>query len=97
MKAASSRTNVAAGNLSALAAAIASLLGLSAPVVMAAVPHDPGVLVGAVDSTPAKVPTPAAVRRASLLASNIGAYEVQKNDIVFDAAFDGCPALPAGP
>ena len=26
--------------------------------------------------------------------ADIGAYEVQKSDIMFDAGFDGCPALP---
>jgi len=25
--------------------------------------------------------------------ADIGAYEVQRSDIVFDAGFDGCPAL----
>jgi len=31
--------------------------------------------------------------RASGLSADIGAYEVQQSDIVFDAGFDGCPAL----
>ena len=32
--------------------------------------------------------------RVSGSSADVGAYEVQKNDIVFNAGFDGCPALP---
>lgn len=32
--------------------------------------------------------------RVSGPSADIGAYEVQKDDIVFNAGFDGCPALP---
>ena len=32
--------------------------------------------------------------RVSGPAADVGAYAVQNDDIVFNAGFDGCPALP---
>ena len=32
--------------------------------------------------------------RVSGSSADVGAYEVQKNDIVFNAGFEGCPTLP---
>lgn len=34
---------------------------------------------------------PPLYERVSGISADIGAYEVQKDDIVFDAGFDGCP------
>ena len=43
--------------------------------------------------TLADFPPPYPYARVSGSAADIGAYEVQQDDIIFNAAFDGCPAL----